>query len=923
MAAPLASLAFAPLDLARLDLAPFDAAFAVLLRATAQASVIVLTVLAARLLLRRRLSANARYALWLTLLLPFAAPLLPAIPVSFPNIPQPSLTPAPVAAPRITAPLPGERLRWRVEYEPLAVAPAPTEAEAPEPVNWLRLAGAVWLVGAIALASRVAVTHARAVWSARRAAVLADPELVRLLEQCRRTVRTRRTPLLVAAPPGAGPALLGVLRPRLLLPADSPERLTPNELRFVLLHELVHLKRGDVVAEWLLTLVQIAHWFNPLVWLAAGRCRADREIACDAAVVALAGEAGRADYGRTILKLATELAPRRFAPAAVGAAVGIIEHQSPLERRLRMLAAAPRARGSRWSAALVAIVAAGVVACSNAQTPGERKRGAEAPGGSAGAAAEAPDRAGAGAAKPQAAGRGGQVDHPESGPEIGAARDRVVAEERNDPKNAAVRARLEKVIPEVSFDNAPLGDAVDFFRDAVGANIFVNWNALQRVGVGRDSRVSARFREIKAAKALTIILDSLTPAPRRPLGYSIDDGVVTVSTLEDVRDAHTVTRVYDVRDLLVTIPDFEPPPVEQPVEPKQPPIDPAAREWKKVEDEHGEMRTRQETIDEIIRLVTETVSPDSWRDAGGTAGSVRELQGQFIITQTAENHRQIAALLQQLREARGVQISVETRIIAVDDDVLAGLPAALRDKVKGQLEAAKDPVPAAQADAAARDAKARGEKARGENAAKPDDVRAAGVYLSAEELDQLLRAVQGSAGSGVVTAPRITLFNGQAAYVLVATQRNYVADYTVVKQPNGETKYEPLLGLAHSGIMFWARATASADRKYATLSLQPRFTQLAGLQEVPWHQQPAAPAGGGAEALTVQRPNVLVSELRLTTNIPDGQTLLLGGLRGHFPADGARPEADAPLRNAIMLVKPTLIIQREVAPKEFPLTGGR
>ena len=85
---------------------------------------------------------------------------------------------------------------------------------------------------------------------------------------------------------------------------------------------------------WLMTLAQCAHWFNPFVWLALARMRADREMAADALVVDSAEPGEALDYGRTLVSLLEGLARRR--PAFV--ALGILERRSRLKRRIAMLA---------------------------------------------------------------------------------------------------------------------------------------------------------------------------------------------------------------------------------------------------------------------------------------------------------------------------------------------------------------------------------------------------------------------------------------------------------------------------------------------------------------------------------------------------------------------------------------------------------
>jgi beta-lactamase regulating signal transducer with metallopeptidase domain len=855
--------------------ASLDAAFGVLLSATARWSLVACAVLAARRLLRRRLAPGARYALWALLALPLLAPLLPAVPVPFPAT-QPD-------APAQPAPAPAADAGWRVEYGGLGqtVRPAPRVETAP--INWRLPAAGAWALGVVVLGVRVLSMHARAVLRTRRARPVVDPDVLHLLDRCRALVRLRRSPRVVVAPPGTGPAVMGLLRPRLLLPADAPASLSRAELRFVLLHELVHLKRGDLLSEWLLTLLQLAQWFNPVIWLASSRVRADREEACDAAVLSLTGREARHDYGRTILRLATELSlSPRPSPA-----VGILETRSSLERRLRMIAAEDRPT-RRWPAALVAAVALTLVAATNAQQPPAKTRTAPTEWSATPATATPGD-----ASTPRSEWTG--VDparraRPDAGKQGG--------------ETFVVNRQLGRKLPEVNFNNVALSDAVDFLRDVTGANVFVNWKALHDAGVERTSPVSARMRDVSFGKALTILLDGVER--REPLGYTVAEGVITITSRADL-EKDVVTRVYDVRDLIVPIPDYEPPAVEDMKANRPRPLEKPQTQLEKDADAE---RTRQAAIDRVEKLIKETVEPPVWEKTS----RLRELNGQLIITAPPRLQEEIAGLIGQLRETRAVQVCVEARFLAVDDEVLAALPPDLRRTVDGELRAAKDPVRVGAGDVKPPD------KAPEPPAKDAPKV----VVLDRGQVDQLLKAVQASAHSTTVTAPRITLFNGQGAYVMVATSRAYPADYIVIKENDGRTRYEPQVAVVQAGVMFWARATAGADRTFATLSLRPRLTQLVGMDTVPWDRSPPD------QKLTVQRPNLLSSELATTVSVPDGKTLLMGGLRGYFGPeakahDGAVVEAKADTRpqNVLLLVKPTLIVQREVEMKALPLINQK
>jgi type II secretory pathway component GspD/PulD (secretin) len=398
-------------------------------------------------------------------------------------------------------------------------------------------------------------------------------------------------------------------------------------------------------------------------------------------------------------------------------------------------------------------------------------------------------------------------------------------------------------------------------------------------------------RDVKFAKALSVVLDSVEA--KEPLGYSVEDGVITVTTQADL-DKNTVVRVYDIRDLLVEVPDFNDPPtpaddftVNAPRPAEKPPAP--------FEKEAAAERTRQAAIDRLTKLIEETVVPAAWPKTA----QMRELQGQLIVTAVPKLHEQLTRLLDQLRQTRGVQISLEARFLYVDDAMLAGLPPDLRQSVEGELRAAKDPVRADPDDAAKPD--------KAPPPAPPAKDPGKLVLLHQNQVDQLLRAVPAGGKFVTISAPRLTVFSGQGAYVLVANQRAYTADYVIIREDNGQTRYEPQIATVAAGVTFWARATASADHTAATLTLRPRLTQLVGMDQVPWDRSPKD------QKLTIQRPNLLASEVALTATVPDGQTLLLGGLKCYVD-----PKDDKP-QNILLLVKSRLIIQREVEIRQFPL----
>lgn len=99
----------------------------------------------------------------------------------------------------------------------------------------------------------------------------------------------------------AGPAVVGALWPRIVLPADFVQRFDAREREMIQLHERTHIKRGDPMANLVIAGVGVACWCNPMIALASRLVRIDQELACDATVVALRGDI-RADYARALMK---------------------------------------------------------------------------------------------------------------------------------------------------------------------------------------------------------------------------------------------------------------------------------------------------------------------------------------------------------------------------------------------------------------------------------------------------------------------------------------------------------------------------------------------------------------------------------------------------------------------------------------------
>lgn len=163
------------------------------------------------------------------------------------------------------------------------------------------------------------------------------------------------------------PALHGLLQPTLLLPHGLVESFKVEQLRFVFLHELAHVRRFDVLVNWIAAVAAALHWFNPLVRIAVSRLAEERELACDALALEHLASAERSAYGGTLLRI---LEQWRLAPAVPGL-VGMTSANQHVKRRIQMIATfRSESRRALW----IALVATLSIVSLTDATAGDHRR---------------------------------------------------------------------------------------------------------------------------------------------------------------------------------------------------------------------------------------------------------------------------------------------------------------------------------------------------------------------------------------------------------------------------------------------------------------------------------------------------------------------------------------------------------------------
>ncbi len=335
------------------------------------AGLLAIVVLTLNIALRRWITAGAMGLLWGIVLVRLLIPIAPSSTLSLQNL------------------LPEMPENRTAVQEAVAVASVDdsTEPETePDGTNWAaptitaEMAAAnsafdlaafveillplVWLAGAVACLTVTFIANLRLLLCLHKGATCEDARLLELWKECCQKVGCRHMVPILHVDVIDQAAVAGLFRPKLLLPTTALQ-LTDEQLRMVMLHELGHVRRHDITANWLLALVHAIQWWNPIYWLAAARFRALREQACDAfALQKLDGDPARA-YSELLLRLLERPGRSRWRVVLPASIVGFLSsfvRTRAVRNRLRAVSSAGHKRG-RWHTACLAAILALVAIC--------------------------------------------------------------------------------------------------------------------------------------------------------------------------------------------------------------------------------------------------------------------------------------------------------------------------------------------------------------------------------------------------------------------------------------------------------------------------------------------------------------------------------------------------------------------------------
>ncbi|MGB2864731.1 MAG: M56 family metallopeptidase [Sedimentisphaerales bacterium] len=327
-----------------------------------QASVLIVLLLILDFMLRKRVRAVFRYCLWMLLFIKLVLPASFTLPTGigywlgdyFPS--EVSIA---KFMPQIkeAVPLAIDIPQGYTFSETPTINETVTTGIKLESISWQGLVFSGWLVGMLvllALLVRRFCFVSELIANSRPA----NERSLEMLDECCCRIGIRQSVELRLTGDKLSPAVCGLFKPIILMPAALLKKLSREKLKAVMIHELAHVKRGDAWVNLLQTILQIVYFYNPLVWIANAMIRRAREQAVDEMVLVTLRPETK-NYSNMLIDIA-EMAFWR--PNFSLRIIGVVESKKALERRINHMLTRPVPKSSKLGClGLIAIVFIGAI----------------------------------------------------------------------------------------------------------------------------------------------------------------------------------------------------------------------------------------------------------------------------------------------------------------------------------------------------------------------------------------------------------------------------------------------------------------------------------------------------------------------------------------------------------------------------------
>ena len=347
-----------------------------------QSSLLIVILLGLDVLLRQKVRAVFRYCLWMLVLIKLVLPVGLALPCSpayyashlLPETKAVEATPLPEMAVTNPVAVPAQE---SISYQPSIETPAaatPTERmTAPEnapiqqpSISWQAFVSLGWLMAVLVMLGLL-IQRVFFVNSLIRQSKPADEDLLSQLKRCTSKMSMQRPMDLRISPNATSPSVCGLIQPVILIPDNLTNQLNTGQMDAILMHELAHIKRGDLWVNLVQALLQIIYFYNPLLWVANAVIRRIREQAVDEMVLVAMDEQAE-DYPQTLLNVSKLVWSKPMLSLRL---IGVVESKSALSARIKHILSRPFPKSAKIGLvglALIFITAAVLLPMAKAQS---------------------------------------------------------------------------------------------------------------------------------------------------------------------------------------------------------------------------------------------------------------------------------------------------------------------------------------------------------------------------------------------------------------------------------------------------------------------------------------------------------------------------------------------------------------------------
>ncbi|RME04746.1 MAG: hypothetical protein D6805_01975 [Planctomycetota bacterium] len=440
-----------------------------------------------------------------------------------------------------------------------------------------------------------------------------------------------------------------------------------------------------------------------------------------------------------------------------------------------------------------------------------------------------------------------------------------------------ILSRLENQPISVNFKNTRFKEAIAFLRQITGLNFVITRSAESLID-DNDIKITLPLEKARLKNVLDFMMKS-----HEELTYKIEDGAIQITTKGSAKKKLFI-HFYNVSDIINNLPEFPAPKLA--LLPQRGTAGGGAPVGGGNVDEDEESNTRGTGVgaEQLKELINKRIGESD-------EGTVQLINGVLIVRKSLEAHKRIQKLLDALRKTVGVMVTVEAKFIDIQDNLLMeigvdyrGLPTNIVNiDGAGTNQNIGYRYLNAQGDNDTRAALVNAfSQGLGTTASNPFNITPLGgsvlqyTKLSYFQLEAIFEAVKKKQRARLVNAPRLNVFNTQRAHVLSIAQRAYIEDVEV--QTSGVVPtLNPVIGVLNSGSILEARPTVSYDRKYVTLEIKPTLavdqTTAANTTQLNLAQ--------GNTNIPIELPILTVQKIRTTVTVPDGGTILVGGLKSY------------------------------------------